>query len=197
MYGNRNISDLSSLLDAVEDRQREAWRSEHLTVENILDRMGQRAHGPLLLAMGLLSVSPATLVPGATWLLAAMTFVVAVQLFMHRPRTWMPRKALRVKVSHARLASFVRAARPAAMAVDKVVRPRWRFFLEPPFVSLVALMCAVAALITFPLGLVPLAPLVPGLAIVFFGLGLTARDGLLLALGLVVVSAGVVLILVA
>ena len=35
----------------------------------------------------------------------------------------------------------------------------------------------------FPLGLVPFAPLAPGVAIVIFGLGMTAKDGLFLLLG--------------
>ena len=57
------------------------------------------------------------------------------------------------------------------------------FLSKPPFVNLVAVMCLLAALITFPLGLIPFAPLAPGLAVVFFGLGMVARDGLWLALG--------------
>jgi hypothetical protein len=53
----------------------------------------------------------------------------------------------------------------------------------------VALFCIAAALITFPLGLIPLAPIVPGLAVVFFGLGMTAHDGLWLSLGMLVLGA--------
>ena len=34
-----------------------------------------------------------------------------------------------------------------------------------------------------PLGLIPFAPLAPGIAVVFFGLGMVARDGLWLLLG--------------
>jgi hypothetical protein len=51
-------------------------------------------------------------------------------------------------------------------------------------VTLVALCVAAAALITFPLSLIPFAPLAPGLAVVLFGLGMTARDGLWLSLGM-------------
>ena len=48
-----------------------------------------------------------------------------------------------------------------------------------------AFACVALALITFPLGLIPLAPLVPGISIIFFGLGVTAKDGLVLLLGAV------------
>ncbi len=57
--------------------------------------------------------------------------------------------------------------------------------------NLIALFCIAAALITFPLGLIPFAPLAPGLAVVFFGLGMTARDGLWLTLGAVALGGAI------
>lgn len=188
------IRDLSTLLDAVESKvapsaeplgrdlhYRTSARSVRLGT--IIRAVGRDAHGPLLLAVGLISISPATLVPGSTWALAALTLLIALQIGLQRTTPWVPRRALRMKVSQDHLAGFIKAARPAAIAVDRVLRPRWQFFAEPPWVMIIALMCALAALITFPLGLIPLAPLAPGLAIVLFGLGLTARDGVLLAAG--------------
>jgi hypothetical protein len=67
--------------------------------------------------------------------------------------------------------------------VDAVLKPRLTILSQPPLVNLVALCVLIAALITFPLALVPLAPLAPGLAVVFLGLGMVARDGLWLLLG--------------
>ncbi|MGE0828195.1 MAG: exopolysaccharide biosynthesis protein [Hyphomonadaceae bacterium] len=79
-------------------------------------------------------------------------------------------------------------ARPWAQRIDRVLKPRLTFLATAPFVFLIALACIAAALVTFPLGLIPFAPLAPGFAIVFFGLGMTARDGLFLALGLAAVG---------
>jgi hypothetical protein len=67
--------------------------------------------------------------------------------------------------------------------VDGVLKPRLVVLTHPTFVNLIALFVIAAALITFPLSIVPLAPLAPGLAVVFFGLGMVARDGLWLTLG--------------
>lgn len=156
--------------------------------------IGVEAHGPLLLAVGLISISPATIIPGSTWALAALTLLIALQMGLQRTRPWVPRRALRIKVSQNQLAGFIRAARPAAVAVDRVVRPRWQFFTEQPWVMIIALMCALAALITFPLGLIPFAPVAPGLAIVLFGLGLTARDGVLLAAGMATLAVGLLVV---
>lgn len=197
------IRDLSSLLDVVETEVERAHdgarhrpaKTRAVSMAAIMRALGQEAPGPLLLAVGLISISPATVVPGATWALAALTLLVALQIAMQRDRPWVPRRALRLKVSGDHLTGFIKAARPAATAVDRMVRPRWQFFAEQPWIMIIALMCAMAALITFPLGLVPFGPLVPGLAIVLFGLGLTARDGVLLAAGATVFAVGCWLVL--
>jgi hypothetical protein len=177
------VRDLSTLLDVIEHKVDEDGQHTLITVREVLEVIGRRAYGPLLLIIGLISISPATVIPGATWAFAALTLVVSMQLALHRDTPWMPRKALSMRLSEEQLAKFVNAARPTAKALDRVVRPRLEFLADAPWVIGVALLCALAALITFPLGLIPLAPLAPGLAIVVFGLGLTARDGVLLALG--------------
>jgi hypothetical protein len=53
------------------------------------------------------------------------------------------------------------------------------------------LLCVAASLATFPLGLIPVAPLAPGLAITIIGLGLFARDGLMLLIGGAIVGGAV------
>jgi hypothetical protein len=55
-------------------------------------------------------------------------------------------------------------------------------------VNLVALLCIAAALITFPLSFIPFAPFFPTVAVLFFGLGMVARDGLWLSLGIAFVA---------
>jgi hypothetical protein len=149
----------------------------------ILDSVGRRSYGPLLLVIGLFAISPATVVPGMTWFAAALTLLVAGQMALGLRRIWLPKKALEAQLPRAAVASGLERSRGVARAIDKLLRPRLKFLSQPPFVNLVAVMCIVAALVTFPLGLIPLAPLAPGLAVVFFGLGMVARDGLWLGLG--------------
>ncbi len=57
--------------------------------------------------------------------------------------------------------------------------------------NLVALFCIAAALITFPVSFIPLVPLAPSLAVVIFGLGMAARDGLWLLAGMAVISGAI------
>lgn len=177
--------DLCSLLDrlceTVSCNPEEG--AERVTLGDVLDKVGRWSYGPVLLLIGLFSVSPLTAIPGATWAAAAVTFLVAGQMLIGRPNPWLPRAARNTQVSRRLLVSGVDKARPLARRIDAMLKPRFEILSHPPFVNVVALMVMAAALVTIPLGLVPLAPIAPGLAVVLFGLGMTARDGLVLALG--------------
>jgi hypothetical protein len=175
-----DVHDLTSLLAVIDGKVNGRDASASLTVEELLDLVGRRASGPLLLIVGLVSVSPAALIPGSTWLFATLSLVIAAQLIFHRGRPWLPRAALRMRLSAGKLSKFLSMTRPAAAAIDKVVRPRLTFVAEPPWVIVIAILCVCAALMTYPLSFVPLAPFLPGITIALFGLGITARDGALL-----------------
>ncbi len=177
------------MLDEIADKVDRDDTPDSLTIGEIFDSVGRRSYGPLLLVIGLFAISPATIVPGMTWLTAALTLLVAGQMALGMKRVWLPRKALGATVPRDKVHEGLEKARPMARRVDAVLKPRLTFLAKPPFVNLVALFCIAAALITFPLGLIPFAPLAPGLAVVFFGLGMTAHDGLWLSLGMLVLGA--------
>ncbi len=188
MARRSTVHDLTSLLDAL-DSKTTGVANATVSIREILELIGRRAYGPLLLIVGLISISPATIIPGATWAFATLTLIIAVQLLFHRKTPWLPRSALEMTLSEQKLSEFVKAARPTAKFVDTVVRPRLQFLTQAPAIWLIALLIIGASLITYPLGLIPVLPVIPGIAIVFFGLGLTVRDGILLSFGALVMGA--------
>ncbi|MCC6788292.1 MAG: exopolysaccharide biosynthesis protein [Hyphomonadaceae bacterium] len=181
-------SNLEDVLDEIAAKCDNDSTPDTLTLDEVLESVGRRSYGPLLLVIGLFAISPATILPGMTWFAAALTLLVAGQMALGRPRIWLPKKALQAQLPRDAVRSGVEKGRGAAKVIDKLLKPRLTVLSKPPFVNLVALMVIAAALITFPLGLIPLAPLAPGLAVVFFGLGMVARDGLWLALGTAVIA---------
>ncbi|MBL8536742.1 MAG: exopolysaccharide biosynthesis protein [Hyphomonadaceae bacterium] len=177
-------SSLSEVLDEVQQEVGdERLTPPEMTLGELLNAVGRQSYGPLLLIIGLFAISPATIMPGMTWLAAALTLIVAGQMAFGMKHMWLPSWALRAKAPRSMVRLGVREARDWSGRIDGLLRPRLTFLVKPPFVNLVALLCIAAAVITFPLGLIPLAPLAPGLAVVFFGLGMVARDGLWLGLG--------------
>jgi hypothetical protein len=164
---------------------------EEVSVRELLKAVGRRAHGPILLLLGFIAVSPLTIIPGASWFVAALTLIFAVQVAVGRRTPWLPRRALDFRFKREHLVQGAAGGEKYAHMIDALVRPRLVFLTEAPFVQIVGLLCMLAALIAFPLGLIPFGPMLPGIAVLLFGLALTARDGAAVLLALLAFSAGV------
>ncbi len=185
----RRARDFCALLDAL----LENTSGDRVTLGQLLDIAGRRTFGPVILLLGFISVSPLTVVPGANWLVAAVTLAFSLQLLIGQRKPMLPPRLLRMEMPRAQLEQAVKAARPAARWADQVTEPRLSFLTEPPFVVGPALACICAALVTFPLGLVPLGPVLPGVSIILLGVGLTARDGLFLTAALLALTGSVLM----
>lgn len=181
-------ASLNEVLDDIVYKADNDDSPDTLTLGEVLDSVGRRTYGPLLLILGLIAVSPLTALPGTTWFVATLTLLMAAQMALGMKRTWLPRQALDLRLPRESVKGAAERSRGVAKAIDAVLKPRLTFLSKPPFVNLVAVLVMMAALVTYPLGLLPLAPLIPGLAVVFFALGMTARDGLWLMLGALVVG---------
>lgn len=168
---------------------------ETVTVRDLLDAVGRRAYGPIFLMLGFIAISPLTVIPGGTWIVALVTLLIAVQVVIGRSYPWLPRRALDFTFKREYLVQGVEASQKYAHMVDRWLRPRLTFLTEPPFVQLIGLVCIAAALVTFPLGFFPFAPILPGLTVLLLGLGLAARDGFVLLLaGAALAGAFIVLV---
>ena len=174
----RDIRNLQTLLDSLIEQT----SGDLVSIEDLLNAVGRRAFGPLLLLLGFIAISPLTIVPGTSWLVAFVTLLIAGQVALGQERPWLPKKALVVAFPRDALIKGVEAIKRPARRIDSLLKPRIGFLTEPPFVQLIALATMLAALITFPLGLVPFGPVLPGIAIMLIGLGLTARDGIAILL---------------
>lgn len=183
--------DLLEVLDRLKANLNADPTPEALNVGEIVDAVGRRSFGPLLLVVGLFAISPITAIPGLTWLSSLLILLIAAQMLFGAKRAWLPKPILDIDVPRQPFLGFIDKVRPRAekLEQDGWLRTRLAFLSEPPLVNLVALAVIAAALITIPLGLIPLAPLAPGLAVVFFGIGMTARDGLWLLIGMGVFAA--------
>jgi hypothetical protein len=163
---------------------------ERVSIGELLNAFGLRAYGPMLLILAIIVISPIGAIPGFSVLIGALIFVVAVQLLAMRNRPWIPRRLETFSFPREKLSDAVASLKPYTARVDTLLKPRLEFFMAPPFAQLVAVACLVMALLMFPFALVPFAVLLPGLAVGILGLGLAARDGVLILSGLVLSLAG-------
>ena len=155
---------------------------ETVTVGDLLNAVGRRSYGPVLLLLGFIAISPLTIIPGANVLVALITLIFALQMAVGRHYPWIPRKALDFSFPRKHLIAGVAVADKYVAQIDRFLKPRLTFLTQAPFAQLVALACVGAALVTLPLSFVPLGPVIPSLAVLLFGLAITARDGFIIIL---------------
>ena len=155
---------------------------ETVSVGDLLNAVGRRSYGPVLLLLGFISISPLTIIPGASVLMALVTLIFALQMAIGRPYPWIPKKALAFSFPRKHMVQGVAVADKYVVQVDRFLKPRLTFLTNAPFVQIVALACVGAALVTLPLSFIPFGPLIPSLTVLLFGLAVTARDGFVLLL---------------
>jgi hypothetical protein len=162
--------------------------AEGVTLDGLLKSVGHRSFGPVILVLGFIWISPLTMIPGANWLVATVTLVFSLQMLVGLRHPWLPRNLLAAKFPRSALEKAVTFARKPAHVADRLTAPRLAFLTEPPFLSVAALACILASLATYPLGLIPFGPVLPGLSVVLLGVAVTARDGVSMMLALLALA---------
>ncbi|HVI33050.1 exopolysaccharide biosynthesis protein [Phenylobacterium sp.] len=157
-----------------------------VSVGEIMETIGKRSFGPLLLLGGLLGMTPVAAVPTAPSIIALITILVSVQLLFGRESVWIPRFLEKVSVKADKVKKTVKVSRKPARVIDRMVKPRLEALTRPWADRVVALVCMLVAMIVPPLELLPFVAFVPAAAIATFGLGLIARDGLLVLIAFVI-----------
>jgi hypothetical protein len=166
-------------------------RKARLAVGELMDRLeGDDGPGPVLFLLTLPVLLP--LPPGASMLLALPLLMVAPQIALGRRTLWMPGALRRQTVKREELVKLLRRVLPLLTRFEVVVRPRLTFLTGPVGGRVVGAACTVIAVVlVLP---IPFANLVPALALGFFSLGLTRRDGLMVlaGYGLIILAALVI-----
>lgn len=189
----QKVHDLEDVLDLLEAGSE---GRDQVTMEHLLDTVGLRSFGSVLLLVGLMALSPLSGIPGMPTTIGVLVIVFAVQLLMLRERLWLPKWILRRKLNRARLVQAIRWVRRPARVVDSLLRPRLTFLTRHAGAYLIILVCAFIAATMPALELVPFLATGAGGLMAAFGLALIADDGLLALIALVLTLglAGVVVV---
>ncbi|QKT03811.1 exopolysaccharide biosynthesis protein [Ectothiorhodospiraceae bacterium 2226] len=150
-----------------------------ISVAEILQSVGQRSFGPMLLVPGLIVLSPISGIPGVPTLGGIVVLLIAGQLLIGRQCFWVPQMIQRRAISRKRMKQAGRFLMAVARVVDKVVKPRLSFLVQAPFNYVIAATCVLIAVSMPPLEAIPFANVVTAAAISAFGLALVAYDGVL------------------
>jgi hypothetical protein len=107
----------------------------------------------------------------------------------------LPRWALNFSFARKRLESFASGFRSWTRWIDGFLAARLTLLTQPPFVQLLALVFIALAVTFYPLALVPFGVAAPSAAASILALGLTARDGVVVLVGVALTSVTVWLLI--
>ena len=186
MEQNQELTDLEQLLDLIEVA---AHERERISLDAILDAVGRRSFGPLLLVAGLATLAPIIGdIPGVPTLMAVLVLLTAGQLLFRREHIWLPHWLLNRSVAHDKLCKALDWLRPPARFLDRWLRPRLTVLTRGVGLSVIAVACLLVALAMPAMEMVPFSANGAGAALTAFGLALISRDGLLALFALTVMA---------
>ena len=166
--------------------------SGSVTVDDLLERLGHRSYGPLLIVICVIAIMPVVgALPGVSYGAAFLALAVSIQFLFSQPKLWLPGRLKRAKISRRTLKTGVDKSRPVLRWVDRFVAPRFSIAFRQPLPRLAALLCVVLSVLMVIYAAVPGGVVIPAVAILLIALGLTTNDGLVTGLG-VVAGAGAI-----
>jgi len=172
-------------LEAILDTAREAVDGTETDLKTIVEAFGDRAFGPVMILCSLFLMTPIGAIPGLPAAFGLIIIVFAVQLLFRRSYPWMPEVLRRIKISDSKLEKTRKVITPVLSKIDNVIHPRLPWMTSGPAQVLTALLAIILAMTMVPLGVVPFGVVAPAFIIGLLGLGITARDGILIILGFV------------
>lgn len=162
----------------------EAGAADNVSVADVLQSIGTRSFGALLLVPCILVLSPLSGIPGVPSVAGSIIVLVCVQYLVGRRTVWLPQRILRARVSRKRLATAFGYVQPLVKMLDRVFRPRLGILINHWTFALIATICALLAATMPPLEALPFTATITAFIIAMFAMALIYEDGLLALLAL-------------
>ena len=176
---------LSDLLLAL--AQRDAL--ERVAIQDLLDALGDRALGAVIFLFAFPNVLP--LPPGTSFILGTPLVFLAAQLMLAQP-PWLPHFIGKRSMAQPDFAALVARIVPWLVRAEKLLQPRMLVLTSGVMERVIGGLCLLMAiLLALP---IPLGNMLPALAISILALGLLARDGAWVLIGLAVTAAASVVV---
>ena len=171
------IKNIGELLEAVEQAVK---KDDDLSLGDVLDSIGHRSFGPLLLLAGLVMAAPGIGdIPGVPTATGIFVALVVGQILIRQNYVWLPRWLLNRTLSDKTVCKAIGMLRTPARYVDHLIKPRLTGLTYNSGRFGIALACFAIALVTPAMEVVLFSANVAGAALAAFGLSLIAHDGLL------------------
>ena len=153
---------------------------DRISLGEVMDALGDRAFGALLLILSIPNVLP---VPGLSTATGVPMILIGAQMAMGRHGPWLPRRMLAATFDRNAFLSVIRRAKPWANRLERHLRPRLPVLAGPVaerFVGVAVMVLAGVLALPIVFGNQP-----PAFSIALIALGLMESDGAFVSAGLV------------
>lgn len=154
-----------------------------LTYRHILQMLGERAFGMVLLFFALPSALPFSAIPGISFIFSVPIACFACQMVFARKKLWLPKVVAKRTIHHDTLSRVIHAAVPYLVKIEYFSKPRWLFMFSR-FIEIIngSIIFCLAILLMLP---IPLSNFIFAALLVIFSIGLIEKDGLFIVAGYV------------
>ncbi|MCL9685075.1 exopolysaccharide biosynthesis protein [Legionella maioricensis] len=152
-----------------------------ITYQRIIDTLGERAFGIVLLFFALPSALPFSAIPGVSFIFSVPILLFAFQMIFARKTLWLPKIVANRTIHQEAIAKIIHTATPYIIKVEYFLKPRWPF-MNSRFMEIMngVVICCLAVLLMLP---IPLSNFIFSSLLIIFGMGLIEKDGLFILLG--------------
>lgn len=172
---------MSSLL---EDLGGLALERDRVSVHDLVETIGPRGFGPLLVLLAGMLILPTGMIPGVPNVVALFLILIGGRMMTGAQEIWVPDRLGRLGFSGHMLALSVARAQRWALWLRPHLLPRLVFLVEGAVARRgIALILLVTGAVMTLVGLIPGFPFVLSLHVLVLGLALSSRDGLVALAG--------------
>jgi hypothetical protein len=154
---------------------------DRLRLQDLIDGLGERSFGFLLLLFGVLSAL--AVIPGLATIVAIPLLLFGLQMAVGFRTPWLPKSIADRSFPRGDLAATIERAVPAMRWVETIAKPRFEFLIGRTGERLLGLLVFILAVVIALPG--PGTNFPPGVAIAFMSIAIIERDGLLVLFGIV------------
>ena len=176
-------------LSEVLDRLESSAHGESISVEEVVEKLGHKSFAALMLVFSLISTSPASAIPGITATVAAIVFILVLQMIIGRDCVWLPNFITRRHMSTAKLCKGISWLRKPVRFMEGYLKARLTFLFKRPWLWLpLILILGLTVFMPF-MEAIPTSGSIASAIIALFAAGLLTRDGALVIVSLILLSA--------
>ena len=180
----------------VKDLRDVAANRDTVSVQALLDSLGNVSHTGLMLLPALIAATPLSGIPGLTALCGLIIALTAAQILFGRETLWLPGWILRRDVASDDLLSALDKTDGVVRFLDRHAYSRFPIFVRTPMPTIITLVCLLCGLTMPFLEFLPFTGSLIGATVALLGISLLSKDGLFAVAGLTFLGAAAATILV-